>query len=415
MKVFILLLILLSKNAKAQDEDGVLCSARSCSDYIADNPCPALPDNCQIQNSTHSGVILPGPYLCNCCQFCLINLGENEYCAVGEDGGLIPDSICGPGLTCSIDGLDGVCIPMTNTKCTRARAEYDNRKVDGTLGTMQVRPNCDDDGFYKPYKCLPGQTCFCVDNEGERIFGEIPYTSIAELTMKCECSRKQKQAEKFIGRTLHPNEYFRCTENGDYDVIQCIDDKCMCTDPLDGIPTYPTTASINMEDISNKTLDCFIEGVHETGKFYYACAESYLEILDEDNKYKANGFDAVFGSKFPNCTIDGKYAPIQLNVEKEEVFCADPDGLQIEEYGMHLSENTGSMNCNCARSKRFLPKDSTEDLVCCPNGNYRKYQCRRGVCYCVDTDGYQNGNEEVAMYELDKLSCYQNSCYENEI
>lgn len=71
-----------------------------------------------------------------------------------------------------------------------------------------------------------------------------------------ECSRKQKQAEKFIGRTLHPNEYFRCTENGDYDVIQCIDDKCMCTDPLDGIPTYPTTASINMEDISNKTLDC---------------------------------------------------------------------------------------------------------------------------------------------------------------
>lgn len=191
--------------------------------------------------------------------------------------------------------------------------------------------------------------------------------------------------------------------------------------------------------------------MHETGKFYYACAENYLEILNDVNKYKENGFDAVFGAKFPNCTIDGKYAPIQLDVEKWVkfktqrhlviiVFCQGGGFLcrsrrtpnrgvryapqwkhrlhelqSVFERFLFLCSFSFNTFPDCARSKRFLPKDSTEDLVCCPNGNYRKYQCRRGVCYCVDTDGYQNGNEEVAMYELDKLSCYQNSCYENEI
>ena len=47
--------------------------------------------------------------------------------------------------------------------------------------------------------------------------------------------------------------------------------------------------------------------------------------------------------------------------------------------------------------------------VCCENGSYRPIQCRGGVCFCVNSNGDQEGIE-VALTETSKLNCSFKSC-----
>ncbi|EFA06927.2 hypothetical protein TcasGA2_TC009876 [Tribolium castaneum] len=415
MRLFVLLLVICTKSYTSADDVNILCSSTFCSDYTEKNNCRELPDSCKIQNSTYNGLMLPSPDPCNCCQYCLVNLKENDFCAEGEDGGLVPDSICGPGLTC--DG--GVCKKMSlaqvkdNTpECAKAAADYEKRKAEGNIGTMEMPPNCDDSGFYKPYKCNLGQTCSCVDKDGKRIFGEIPYTSNADSILKCACSRKYQDAFNFFERHLHPNEHFRCTESGDYDTIQCIGDWCMCTDASDGAPTFPSRSSVNISDISSTTLkDCFQEGVHEEGKYYYPCAEKYLQVLAEINSYKKEGFSEVFEVEFPSCSLDGKYAPVQKN--EDGGYCANPDGTPMGDYKGDATE----MNCNCAKTLLLIPEEANEKPECCSNGNFNRIQCRRGKCYCVDFDGYQDvkNTDATKEIEVDADSIEQLFCYEMDM
>lgn len=46
---------------------------------------------------------------------------------------------------------------------------------------------------------------------------------------------------------------------------------------------------------------------------------------------------------------------------------------------------------------------SIETPQCCKNGNFRTIQCRRGQCYCVDSDGRQVEKENT---DVTRLSCY---------
>jgi hypothetical protein len=65
---------------------------------------------------------------------------------------------------------------------------------------------------------------------------------------------------------------------------------------------------------------------------------------------------------------------------------------------------------DCARTSFLLKRAGETELpVCCANGNFRRMQCRRGLCYCVDCDGNQLGIEwDEAM--KDKLECDEVSC-----
>lgn len=36
--------------------------------------------------------------------------------------------------------------------------DYDAREAAGTLGTMEVRQECESNGEFVSYKCIPGQT-----------------------------------------------------------------------------------------------------------------------------------------------------------------------------------------------------------------------------------------------------------------
>lgn len=41
--------------------------------------------------------------------------------------------------------------------CTDAQNAYDQKKKDGQLGHMEVRPICDADGKFKSAKCIPNE------------------------------------------------------------------------------------------------------------------------------------------------------------------------------------------------------------------------------------------------------------------
>lgn len=70
------------------------------------------------------------------------------------------------------------------------------------------------------------------------------------------------EAEEIIGRHLQPGEYFRCTSNGDFDPIQCIDDMCFCVDPMDGTPIDPNANSVNITFISKENISCCKKHLH---------------------------------------------------------------------------------------------------------------------------------------------------------
>lgn len=70
------------------------------------------------------------------------------------------------------------------------------------------------------------------------------------------CSRAYYDAVDIIGRDLHPHEHFRCTPDGSYDRLQCINEQCLCVDNVDGAPTFPEDDLVDLKDIDKKVLSC---------------------------------------------------------------------------------------------------------------------------------------------------------------
>ena len=61
---------------------------------------------------------------------------------------------------------------------------------------------------------------------------------------------------------------------------------------------------------------------------------------------------------------------------------------------------------DCAKTRKLLSNEKTfETPKCCPNGNFPKYTCRRGECYCIDENGSQT-SVEVLEDDVELLDCY---------
>lgn len=106
-----------------------------------------------------------------------------------------------------------------------------------------------------------------MDEEENRIFGEIPYTKFADLLLKCGksfslsslfyykrntshlftgCSRYYEHATKITNQNLYPTNRFRCMPDGNFDDLQCINDKCFCVNKIDGEPLTKDTVNISL-------------------------------------------------------------------------------------------------------------------------------------------------------------------------
>ncbi|XP_066153580.1 uncharacterized protein [Euwallacea fornicatus] len=385
-------------------EEDIRCVSNSCSDA----ECPPVPSKCN-SSIPSSGVYMLSPDICNCCEYCLANIEEGEPCTIGDPSNVKHTSVCGPGLTCttSDENTDGTCQKMFEG-CVGEQQIYDQRRANGSLGSMEVRPTCDDNGKYSPYKCIPGQTCHCVLSNGTSTFGEAIYSSIADY-MTCACARGYQDAVEILGRELHPHEHFRCAADGSFDRLQCINEQCLCVDSADGAPTFPNAKLVDLENISDKTLPCYTDS--DKGKYYRKCEAEFMEIYKEvAQKKNESHYSLIIGYKYPRCDLDGTYAPLQDN--KTHKYCVSKNGDLLTEALSKSDPDQAKlvefMNCKCVRSAMLIT--SVEKPSCLKNGNYNPVQCRRGVCRCVDSDGNQQCTgkgkcEEVDESDKDNLPC----------
>ncbi|GJQ76419.1 hypothetical protein Trydic_g2134 [Trypoxylus dichotomus] len=379
--------------------DGILCTSSFCNEWLLTNTCVDLHANCQIQNGTHNGIFLPFAGPCHCCDYCVVNLAKGESCSIGTPASPVPRVICGDMLYCMEDGDDNTCQTI-KTNCSEDQSIYNEKRNSGTLGHLELKPNCQRRGLYEPFKCIPGEICYCVDEEGMRIFGDMPYTTIASSIMHCACSRNYEKAVKYLGRNLYNTQFLRCKANGDYDPLQCMDDDCFCVHPADGTLAVTPTSVVNVTSISNETLSCFDNKTHIEGEYYRECEAKVAEILTSIKEYEAMGME-VIGYNPPNCQLDGYYAIVQQNSTHK--YCSDRDGNPLEEFIIDINDEIANdMDCNCARSRHITIADKPE---CLQNGNYKELQCRRGLCRCVDNNGIQLV-PEVSFLKRTELPCY---------
>lgn len=112
--------------------------------------------------------------------------------------------------------------------------------------------------------------CFCVDQDRNRIFGEALYTNHIDFQMKCECSRKAAQFKESLDLSGTYN-FIKCDEMGSFFNVQCLNDSCLCVDPLTG---SPTSIVYNITDIDK------LQEYDSTGAKGSGCCKLILILLN---------------------------------------------------------------------------------------------------------------------------------------
>ncbi|XP_045782497.1 uncharacterized protein LOC123879038 isoform X1 [Maniola jurtina] len=389
-------------------EGTVLCEEGFCTKFRQDTRCATPAVECSINNATHSGMLLPSATICNCCEYCLPLFNAGQPCSLGGPGDGITVGRCGHGLTCHNETR--TCVRMT-TKCHDDQDDFDARHARGETGVLERRPECDVRGDYATYDCVPSQTCFCQSEEGERLFGEVLFTG-KNQEMPCGCSRMIQKVEKYIASGLsYPVVGLRCTSDGNFNPVQCIDRVCYCVDTITG--EVVGTDTINLDEQRPSELPCYIEELdlfpirNDTEPPYNYTSPCYDSIKEKEELIEQSikdGFNVDFFTSFNavTCMPDGTFGRTTINANGSKI-CIDKRGDRIGDF--EARPNTpefNNMDCKCAKTSSLMSA-STERPRCCSNGNFRPVQCRRGLCRCVDSDGRQVGAE---ARDVTALHCY---------
>ncbi|KAJ9595074.1 hypothetical protein L9F63_013639, partial [Diploptera punctata] len=296
-----------------------------------------------------------------------------------------------------------------STDCVMSQQVFDESQKQGTWGSTQMRPLCTARGEYFPAHCIGSSICYCVNPEGERIFGEAAYTGPAmQQSMTCECSLANWKADQLAKEMGIQNIPIHCLEDGSYDLLQCIHNMCRCLNSDTKTPDEKAGVVLEM-NLMEDNPQCFDAKIHEANKYKRTCEEKLEEALDEIELLKEEGITPM-GTNLPNCQYDGRYDRVMINNTYKQ--CVDPDGNILEQYILTRTDTLSEqMDCNCARTRWLLQREKHTELpTCCENGNFRKMQCRRGKCYCVDCNGNQIEAEVDERDKLTKLSCDETSC-----
>ncbi|XP_049791250.1 uncharacterized protein LOC126198743 [Schistocerca nitens] len=385
----------------------VTCTQQICEEQLTETECPKVAEECR----NGSGVFMPYPDVCNCCEYCFTYLKEGEICTVGMPGRPLPTAICGPGLSCySADTTDEdaepVCRAM-NTTCTRDQKAYDSDEASASLGIAAWRPRCDGDGFYAPAHCVPNGVCYCVEKYSRgRIFGEKIFTStLRMMAMSCGCSRMAWTAEQLLSsEQLQRAGSARCREDGSYDPLQCVAGTCYCVNTTTGQP-LTDSGTVNVNNLVAGSLPCFDKDRHREGRWETDCERERRLAFLEVSQLAAEGVLAV-GVVPPLCDPDGTYSRVQARASRK--ICVDTQGNQIGNYSISMSSELAvNMDCNCARTRLLLEAEGRQDGLprCCISGDFVAWQCWRGRCYCVDRHGAQSSSD-VPASELTSLPCW---------
>ncbi|KAL5286266.1 hypothetical protein ACFFRR_007735 [Megaselia abdita] len=339
------------------------CHKSYCKEYLIRNDCRPLDEPCLdfIENNNRSGTVYTDVHPCGCCNVCLEDINEDDYCTQGTLALVPPYQVCGAGLTCKSNQTTDYfqCSEDPDVPCIQERKLYKE-----SLRNIIEKPFCDGDGNYFPFKCNVNQSCFCVNDIGERIFGELPYNNfIKGMPSACQCSRFHDQLKKSALGFKRPSLIARCTDDGGFDPLQCFEENCYCVEPTFG---YYVSGPYNMTALYNnyKSLPCFNYTIHHTNTYLHDCERPFYELHRQMNHLQANGFDFEVERlmkkilKLPKCDPNGWYPP-----NNGEGKCMDKYNEKV------LESNAGTSSCNCPRTAKLLEKSEPPT---CIKGDYNE-------------------------------------------
>jgi len=376
----------------------ILTQCYVCNDKSCATPCDTT-SACFKSNT--SRIIKKGSQ-CGCCDVCITQLKYNAPCQT-ENQNLIPTEECGPELTC--DPSQKVCVYQKDQRCICESLIYDDLRAKGSIIVGKNKPKCNYLGYYDSVQCIPGSVCFCVNRDGERIFG-TDY-EVLEKSMMCNCSRdayelrtalESSQILSYDDEIYSQNPPFaHCLPNGNYDPLQCVGENCYCL--TKDLKMQGSVTGITIKE----TMLCYNPAYHDES-YFRPCELERNDMLE--SMYNATQYDArIMGLDLPQCDLDGSYAPIQCRGDR--CYCAHRlsghifAGYEAKRY----SQDAEEMNCNCIRDSQYITDPTLKEQVQCTNlGNYAPIQCQGSLCYCVDINGIQQGGE-VRRIDIQTLNC----------
>ncbi|GFS54947.1 nidogen-2 [Nephila pilipes] len=354
--VFICIVIHIFCGVNSQHRFG--CEADFCTKKVG--KCPKV--NCE------NGRLIRNATMCGCCDVCVESLREGEPCKT-QIFASMPKQECGNGLMC--DKTSKKCVSV-NTKCVKDRRKHDSTSWSEEISLKKSRPECDEFGYYISMICLSDILCYCVDKNGERIFGTELASKIdaSQIHTYCNCSWEFNE----FPRSVPDGDFLRCLPNGDYDRLQCTEEWCYCMQD-----TNPNIADVTQFDTSLQNLICYDKNIHKglDASFRSECWHKRNDLKQLIKKHeKAN--ITVIGVDLPRCDLDGSYAPVQCM--KDSCYCVDKSGDAYEDYRVpRNSKEAEYMNCNCARDQDLISQikekngqmKTFEKYKCAANGNYQ--------------------------------------------
>ncbi|CAG0880807.1 unnamed protein product [Cyprideis torosa] len=276
-----------------------------------------------FEDCTDGLLLKNGSLPCGQCDLCIQYLGEGETCS--KEFFFTPSSICGPFLTCQevdVEGSRDACVLM-NTTCVNIRTHY----IQATFGNGSVvtpeeeadftgmpryLAECQDDGKFAPKQCIRDGMCYCVDEDGNRLPGEIN-TERLSSEANCQCARDWSRLNKLFPKSqAHP---LYCSLDGNYREANCAhDEACFCMNP-DSLESEGSTVTRRFFDL----LPCYDSDVlPSTYPFMERCERLQQQLLE--NSLEGLPPDTpVIGVQLPTCWPDGKFAPVQKDDEQRRM------------------------------------------------------------------------------------------------
>ncbi|XP_012273944.1 uncharacterized protein LOC105696232 [Orussus abietinus] len=219
----------------------------------------------------------------------------------------------------------------------------------------------------------PDGRCFCVDENGTKLFGWSWWSMAQDMT--CACSRRTNELRKRGTGTVS----LHCMQNGNFEELQCNSGMCWCVDDKTGEPTCRAFPSSAVTYLPCYKKDQF--GV----QYLRRCESKMVARVEFLEKLKLHGrqfayVDRVF------CDDDGTFN--SRSIVGTRVNCVWKDGEKLQNYGSSI-ENFSKMNCRCARDYRIYAQSGLNFFFSCYNdGSYDIIQHSNGEPYCIDEDGF---------------------------
>jgi len=342
---------------------------------------------------------------CSCMVMCVDMIAQGGACKPSYSSNY-PPALCDVGLSClSVEGTqEYTCQLDPSHPCPKGVIDFQAAQQSGTKGPAMLEPLCDFEGGFAPRQCSPSSTCYCTDEDGNRLFGEDIYTNKED--MDCECARHwSKNGEIEMGLT----QGLRCLPNGNIDPLQCVEG-AMIAEGVRGegfcycYQTSPSAITDGPYAWNMLTLLSCYDPKYHSSNYTNICNQA-LENFNRVNPHYYDGI-VIGGGRAPVCDLDGYYRPVQPT-DHGTFYCSDKTGQQIEDFAFTSKEQSES-KCHCATRRHLLSAADDASVVslpvCCADGSYQGLQTRGLFAYCVDANGNQDG-DAVAVTDAAALSC----------